>query len=99
MRKALDLFDRIVSRFAIDFDPTDEHVKTFNKHVKYGTNTFISNDAFKVVISAFADETIESCRQLIARIDTIYNKVNKNNFIAIFKKKEILSNIGNSMDT
>lgn len=85
LRKALSLFDTIVSRFAINVNTPNEHVKTFVKHITYGTNTFISNDAFKVVVSAFADKSIESCCRLIARIDTIYNKVDKNNFIAVFK--------------
>lgn len=85
LRKALSLFDRTVSRFAIDCNPVNEHVKTFVKHITYGTNTFISNDAFTVVVSAFADKSIQSCCQLIARIDAIYNKVDKNNFIAVFK--------------
>lgn len=87
LKYAIERFDRIVSRFVIDFNPTDEHVKTFDKHVKYGTNTFISNDAFAVVVSAFADKSIESCYQLINRIDRIYNKVDKNNFIAVFKEE------------
>ena len=88
LRSALELFDTIVSRFTINVNPSNEHVKTFERHAKYGTNTFISNDAFTVVVSAFADKSIESCCQLIARIDAIYNKVDKNNFIAIFKDED-----------
>ena len=87
LKYAIQRFDRIVSKFTIDVNPVNEHVKTFEKHVKYGTNTFISNDAFKVVVSAFADKSIESCCRLITRIDTIYNKVDKNNFIAVFKEE------------
>lgn len=85
LKYAMQRFDIIVSRFAINVNPSNEHVKTFEKDITYGTNTFISNDAFTVVVSAFADKSIESCCRLITRIDTIYNKVDKNNFIAVFK--------------
>lgn len=85
LKKALSLFDKTVSKFAINVNTPNVHVKTFVNDVVYGTNTFISNDAFTVVVSAFANKSIESCCRLIARIDTIYNKVDKNNFIAVFK--------------
>lgn len=89
LKYAIERFDRIVSRFVINDDSNSvkKHVKTFVNDVIYGTNTFISNDAFAVVISAFADKSIESCYQLIARIDRIYSKVDKNNFIAVFKEE------------
>lgn len=88
LKYAIQRFNRIVSRFVVNVNHPNEHVKTFVNDVIYGTNTFISNDAFAVVVSAFADKSIESCCQLIARIDRIYNKVDKNNFIAVFKDED-----------
>ena len=87
INRGLQLFDRIVKKYKIK-EIENKHIQYYHMNAIYGTDFYLSYIACSVLISIFADINYNECLSNINDIELFYNKINKNDFIAIVKESK-----------
>lgn len=84
LQKALNAFDSVVKKYEVDI-PENTQIKRTNHDPNYGTETYLSDKATRVVLSAFSYMDDDEIGGILLSVSTIYNKINQDDFIAVYK--------------
>ena len=85
MRKALELFDRIVEKHKTK-EVENKHVKFFDSDEQIGTGYFVSPTAASILISSFCNFDLNLCKSFIETVENFYRRIDKNDFVASFSE-------------
>ena len=87
LQKALDAFDMIVEKYEIPI-PNNKQIDDKTNDKKYGRDIFLSDKATRVVLSAFSDMDDDEIGRILLSVSSIYNKINQDDFIAVYKYED-----------
>lgn len=84
LQTAIKAFDSAVKKYEVDI-PENTQIKRTNHDPNYGTETYLSDKATRVVLSAFSDMDDDEIGRILLSVSSIYNKINQDDFIAVYK--------------
>ena len=89
MRSALKLFDDTVSKHNIK-EIENTHIRHYDHDETYGSGYFVSPLACSLLISMYYELDYDICISFINNVEKLYNRIDKNDFIATFKEENML---------